>query len=520
MKQKYYNPFTTLLSLLKIKYTKNYSSELFSEHPNKHNLLGLSQMLSEYNIANEGIIVDDKKTFSLQTLNLPFIAQMGTGFAVVTGITDSKVELIINDLNIKIDQDQFRDSWKGILLLVEPNEDYSIEPMWKDHKRESLSRNIKYVLLLGSIFSVLILNLRDQQFGFPWVVLFFLNLCGVFVSCLLLQKQININGRIAEKLCSIFSKGDCNDVLNSGAAQLFGFSWSEIGIGYFIGNLIIICFMPILIPYFAAINLFILPYSIWSIWYQKFKVKQWCVLCLMVQLLLWLIFMGNILFGYLILPFFSLDNIISIGLIYGIPILTINALMSLIAQSWKGEMFKHGFNSLRLTEEVFCAQLKRQMHIDIGLEDSKIIFGNPQAEIRITIFSNPHCNPCARLHKKIDMLLQASNKFCIQYIFCSFGPEWEDSSKHLLAIYLNNEIEIAKSVFNEWFKTGKNDRIKFREKYKMDIGDPYVLEEYNKHLEWGRINNIESTPTVFVNGYLLPDLYKLEDIRYFVDIDL
>lgn len=54
----------------------------------------------------------------------------------------------------------------------------------------------------------------------------------------------------------------------------------------------------------------------------------------------------------------------------------------------------------------------------------------------------------------------------------------------------------------------------------MDIGDPYVPEEYNKHLKWGRINNIESTPTVFVNGYLLPDLYKLEDIRYFVDIDL
>lgn len=518
MISKYSNPFTTLLSLLRIKFTKHYSSKLYEEHPNKNNLLGLSQMLCEYNIANEGIVVDDKKSFDLLSLNLPFVAQMGTGFAVVSKVTDNKVNCILNDFNIVIDKNQFINSWKGFLLLVEPNED-SIEPNWKDHRRESFLRKIKYGLLLGAIIGAFVLNLSVKQVvNAGLAIMILLNSCGVYISYLLLLKQINIQGRIVDKLCSIFIEGDCNDVLNSKAAQLFGIiSWSEIGAGYFIGNLIIICFIPNLIPYFVSVNLLVLPYSLWSIWYQKFKVRQWCILCLMVQLIIWLIFIGNIILHNLMLPHFSLEEILSTGLIFSISILSVNAIMSLVAQSLKGEKFRHAFNSLRLTEEVFRAQLTKQAQIKIGKEESKIIFGNPKANSWITIYSNPHCNPCARLHKKINMLLKESaDKICIQYIFCSFGSEWEDSAKRLISIYLNNDTARAESIYNEWFESGKNDRLGFAKKYEMNINAPNVLEEYIKHIEWGHTNNLESTPTVFINGYLLPDLYDFEDLKYFV----
>ena len=85
--------------------------------------------------------------------------------------------------------------------------------------------------------------------------------------------------------------------------------------------------------------------------------------------------------------------------------------------------------------------------------------------------------------------------------------------------YLNNDVEKTESIYDEWFESGKINRSEFFDKYKMDIDAPYVLEEYERHQAWGKLNKIEATPTVFVNGYLLPSLYDLEDLEYFVNLD-
>ena len=45
-------------------------------------------------------------------------------------------------------------------------------------------------------------------------------------------------------------------------------------------------------PY--VLNIFTLPYSFWSVWYQKAKAKQWCVLCLIIQALLWTLTKENV----------------------------------------------------------------------------------------------------------------------------------------------------------------------------------------------------------------------------------
>lgn len=37
--------------------------------------------------------------------------------------------------------------------------------------------------------------------------------------------------------------------------------------------------------------------------------------------------------------------------------------------------------------------------------DSRILLGNKNSETRITILSNPHCNPCAQMHKRVDTLI-------------------------------------------------------------------------------------------------------------------
>ena len=166
---------------------------------------------------------------------------------------------------------------------------------------------------------------------------------------------------------------------------------------------------------------------------------------------------------------------------------------------------------------MFATLLHGQQSANIELGSSAIIFGNPDAQIRITIYSNPHCNPCARMHKKVNTLLtEKSNNLCIQYVFCSFGPEWEDSTKYLIAVYLENDLETTRSIYDKWFEIGKNDPDAFMKKYKANINNKPVLDEYDKHLKFGQDNNIDRTPTIFINGYRMPEFYDFEELKYIV----
>ena len=39
-------------------------------------------------------------------------------------------------------------------------------------------------------------------------------------------------------------------------------------------------------------------------------------------------------------------------------------------------------------------------------------------------------------------------------------------------------------------------------------------------LAWGKKTQLQGVPTVLINGYQLPESYKVEDLRYFSDIEL
>ena len=87
-------------------------------------------------------------------------------------------------------------------------------------------------------------------------------------------------------------RGGCDVIATSKASRLFGvFSWSEIGFGYFGVSLVTLLLYPHLWPALAACNILCLPYTVWSLTYQKFVARHWCTLCVGVQLTLWALFL-------------------------------------------------------------------------------------------------------------------------------------------------------------------------------------------------------------------------------------
>jgi len=52
----------------------------------------------------------------------------------------------------------------------------------------------------------------------------------------------------------------------------------------------------------------------------------------------------------------------------------------------------------------------------------------------------------------------------------------------------------------------------------LDMDNPAIETEFQKHEAWRKKTQIRATPTILVNGYQLPENYKVEDLRYFADI--
>lgn len=515
------NIFTTLLGLLNVKHTHSYSSRLYNEHPHKYNLYGLSKMLSDYNIENIGIKINNKED-DVFNLEVPFIAYFGSEFVIVHKITSKNVHYIWQEKEIKTSVEAFCRAWNGVVLAIEPNEQ-SIEPDYKQHLKQEQATNIQKIILTISL-SILILfifasNLAYNNVGLALLTI--LNLTGLYIGYLLILKQMHIHSNYGDKICTLFSQKDCNNVLESGAAKIGGFiSWSEIGFGYFITNIIIILLFPNYIVYLSLINIAALPYTLWSVWYQKYKAGQWCPLCLIIQALLWSIFIVNLIFGFIEIPQFPIIDILLIASLYITPIMAINIIIPKLSKSNKLDQITQELNSIKASEIIFSTLLKQQPHYDVSLNTSRILFGNPNSNILITILTNPHCNPCAKMHTRMENILKHSSDLCIQYIFSSFTEDLSDSGKALIYVYFNNNINESLGIYEEWFNSGKLNKDVFFKQNKIYVKDTDVEKEALNHEEWISKTGLRSTPTILINGYKLPYNYQIEDMKYLSKLNL
>ena len=110
-----------------------------------------------------------------------------------------------------------------------------------------------FILALAVIL-ILDVSALYTDLGITWLLL--VNFAGISVCSLLVLKQLHVQSRYVDRICTLFSQSDCNNVLESDAAKLWGiFGWSEIGLGYFAANIIILLLLPHWIPWLAIIFL-------------------------------------------------------------------------------------------------------------------------------------------------------------------------------------------------------------------------------------------------------------------------
>lgn len=256
-------------------------------------LYGLSHLLSEYGVPNMGVRFQDKN--KIVNLTAPFLAQTEGGvFVIVTAIQPARDSITYDSAGktMTAPLGAFINSWNGVALLAFP-EETSGEPDYLSNRVTELvagASGYALVLAAAAIFAYFFVTRRVYA-HFSTVLLTLFNCAGLYFSYLLLQKTLNIHTAASDRVCGVLEQGGCDSVMKLKVAKLFGvFAWSEVGFGYFGVSLVTLLMFPRLWPALALCDVCCLPYTVWSLWYQKFRAKHWCTLCVGVQTTLWALF--------------------------------------------------------------------------------------------------------------------------------------------------------------------------------------------------------------------------------------
>lgn len=321
--------FNDLLDCLGVPHTYSYSYGRFSTMPFP-SLFGLEKLLGEYGVDTVAFQVADKSV-DIDKVARPFIAPTSGGMVIVTDVDADTVSYLSQGQSEKMAREGWIKAWDGVALCASSSP-ASREPDYAAHRRVEMIRSASRAGLwigLAVLFLYMFIGNGLWHRVSTWFLAAF-DLAGLYFTWLLVRKSIGYKDAHAEAVCGVLQKGGCDEILSTDASKLFGvFGWAEIGFSYFSVSLLAMLMFPGCLPELALFNLCCLPYTCWSIWYQRFRAHHWCTLCVSVQCTLWCLFFSYLAGGWVvaITADFSIITAAVLGVTYLTTLLALNRLL-------------------------------------------------------------------------------------------------------------------------------------------------------------------------------------------------
>lgn len=245
------------------------------------------------------------------------------------------------------------------------------------------------------------------------------------------------------------------------------------------------------------------------------------MLCLAVQALLLLGGINVLVQGFLSSPpGVSPGFLISAFLLFLIPVLLWYAAKPNLLRLQAAKETRREYLRIKFNREIFDTLLKKQKAITAPVDGLGIDLGNPNAKNLLVKVCNPYCGPCSRAHPKIEMLLDKIPDLRVKIIFTADNKAEDPGLRpvsHLLAVNekYHNEEKI-KQALDDWYLANPKEYESFANKYPMNGELKFQGDKITSMRKWCDDTEIAFTPTFFVNGYQLPDVYSIEDLQYFL----
>lgn len=483
----------------------------------------ISDSLREFKVDSHAYQID-KKTYNPSNFSFPFIAYVSTRggiFILVHNIINGHV--IVSDEKNKnqlILESEFSKLWGGVLLSATLRKE-SGEVNFLQNRTRSLIQKAALPIFLLTFFSMLVSIFSLHAFNWSVFLLCTIKLTGTTVGVLLLIHNLDANNSFIKNICNSHGRIGCNTILHLKGANITSWlSWSEMGFYYFSGSFLLVLIFPVLAPGLAWINIITLPYTVYSLSYQ-YKVKQWCVLCCTVQFLLIMEFVVfNHSFSLLKLDFSSRLSELGVAILcFLIPVSIWTLLKPVLSNALMLKTIDRQFKRFKYDNELFNHVLTHQKRYLIEEELVPIILGNHEANTTLTIISDPFCRPCAKAHHLISEWLEQRENLRIELLFYTNDDRNDFHTKiarHIIALSLSEDKSLIIQALNDWYNPNRKDQETWIAKYPVMINS-VTLAASAKQKVWREMANITFTPTVLVNGYKLPEPYRLEDLKYLIN---
>jgi uncharacterized membrane protein len=500
---------------LTAKYLKqtNHTSKLkdfenaFYSHPNYPSLLATTDSLTQLNIENIAAKVpfahlnqlpDSFITFlKIEKEDYYLVKKNGTNFSIENE----------KEVNRNLSTEELEKYWTGVILVIEENDEKEI-----NYTVEKSNYIVFSLLMIVALSSIYFNNLASTQ-----VIFLIITGIGIFVSLEILKTYFNENKQSESKFCSINQNFSCNSIINS---KNYAFSkyveFVDLPIVFFSTAFFsqILGFNSFNIFGFASLVSF--PFILYSVYLQKFVLKNWCLLCLFAAFLiiglgvLFLLKNENLIFGNE-----NLFSVLMLSIFLGAGWFFIKK--QLLAA--KSNLYQLN-NLLRFKrkEEVFTKTSKPIENKEQFKSLEKIVIGHKNAKNTITLFLSPSCPHCHTAYKNaIELYKKHKRELKIELCFNLNSKNTDNPYlivyKTILFLYntQHKDYQIAledwhikKLSLGEWKSKWFNEQDFNRENNQIE-----------KHYQWCLDADLNHTPIKIFNGLFLPDIYEINELFYF-----
>ncbi len=487
---------------------KKYSRQEISTHPDYPALTSLTDFLDAGGMAYNAVQADASYIHEFNYPLLAHIKQPG----------NEQIH-IINKPTDWDAQKELTQHWSGVVIYPEPGSRWQ----HKDHETYSKiekSNKLNAMLLFSAAFIITVLAIVNNPV-FSYAIMGCLSLAGLLISILITATELGVQNSLVKQVCGAVSKAGCDGVLKTSYAKgVAGLTTGDIAMVYFASQwimLIAAAFNPFL---YNGLLLFCLPGLLvagWSIYLQAFKIKQWCALCLGLVAVLLLQFLT----ATVVLTAANTIVLNATGLLLFTGLLV---LIALLLYPVKQLLKMNDSNAQKATElkkwkwdaALFLSQWQNEPAIDASIWQNDLIIGNAAAPVKITVACNPYCGPCAKTHKALDEILERHpGKLSVQMRFLCNAANLKDKRTVAVAAMLTKATELKnnnelQTMLSDWFTYMNYEKWVSRW---LPTTNRDIWVQLQQHEQWVNDNNIDFTPTFFVNGKKLPGRYGLPELE-------
>ena len=133
--------------------------------------------------------------------------------------------------------------------------------------------------------------------------------------------------------------------------------------------------------------------------------------------------------------------------------------------------------------------------------------------------TNPYCPPCSKTHKLLDELLEQNANIQARIVFTASNEDSDIKtpvSRHLMALNDLSDKTIVRKALHDWYEQKQKNYEAWAKVYPIKLEETEFYKIDRQH-QWCEMAEVTATPTLVLNGYRLPDIYQLPDLKYMLE---